>query len=74
LLSALNSGKVRAAALDVLQDEKFPLKEESKIWFEELAKRDDVLLSPHVGGWSVESFEKISMVLAKKILQHYNIS
>ncbi|SMO37051.1 NAD(P)-dependent oxidoreductase [Solitalea koreensis] len=74
LLAALKSGKVRSAALDVLQDEKFPLKEESKRWFNELAEREDVLLTPHVGGWSVESFEKISMVLADKILQHYGIA
>ena len=72
LLSALKSGKVRSAALDVLQDEKFPLKEKSKLWFNELAEREDVLLTPHVGGWSVESFEKISMVLADKILHYYN--
>ncbi|UKJ08467.1 NAD(P)-dependent oxidoreductase [Solitalea lacus] len=69
LLKALDSGKVKGAGLDVLQKEKFPLRAEDKVWFDKLILRDNVLLSPHVGGWSVESYQKISAVLAKKIIE-----
>jgi len=33
----------------------------------ELFEMDNVLLTPHVGGWTVESYIKISQTLAKKI-------
>ncbi|MCO4294757.1 phosphoglycerate dehydrogenase [Solitalea sp. MAHUQ-68] len=71
LLRVLDSGKVKGAGLDVLQKEKFPLGESDKVWFDDLTTRENVLLTPHVGGWSVESYRKISDVLVEKILEHY---
>ncbi len=67
LLLALKSKKILAAGLDVLHDEKFPQAANTD-WFFELKKQDNVLLSPHVAGWSIESYKKISVVLAEKIL------
>jgi len=32
-----------------------------------------VILSPHVGGWTVESYQKISEVLLDKVLKLYDI-
>ena len=37
-------------------------------YFEYLAGSDKTLLTPHVGGWSYESYEKISKVLSEKII------
>lgn len=66
LLRAIESGKVIGAGLDVLEVEKFPNLEELE-WFNQLRKNEKVLLSPHVAGWSVESYRRISEVLAEKL-------
>src|SRR5690606_35239171 len=58
VLSSIREGKMLGAGLDVLQVEKFPALTEQD-WFEELKQNDKVLLSPHVAGWTVESYRKI---------------
>lgn len=72
LVKGLNSGKIKGACLDVLEFEKFNFErlsfEELPQDFQELAKSDKVLLSPHVAGWTKESYYKLSAVLADKIL------
>jgi D-3-phosphoglycerate dehydrogenase len=56
--------------LDVLGNEKFErFSPEQKLQFELLAKRENVLFTPHVAGWTVESYQKINEVLVKQILQ-----
>ena len=72
LLSGLASAKVLGACLDVLEYEK---KSFEKLSFSDLpddfktlASLKQVVLSPHVAGWTVESYEKLSYYLAKKIL------
>ncbi|RJE72453.1 MULTISPECIES: NAD(P)-dependent oxidoreductase [Reichenbachiella] len=68
LLAALKSGKVTHAALDVLENEKFAkLSSEQKATYDELFQLDNVLFSPHVGGWTFESYENINRVLVQKI-------
>ena len=68
LLKAMKNGKVRMAALDVLENEKLHFLTDSQAaTFNELIKDDRVLFSPHVGGWSVESYAKINEVLVDKI-------
>jgi D-3-phosphoglycerate dehydrogenase len=34
-------------------------------------KQQNILLTPHVGGWTNESYLKLSMVLADKIVAWY---
>ena len=73
LVENLKSGKVAGAALDVLEYEetsfdKFSL-EQLPPAFDYLAQADNVVLSPHVAGWSFESKEKHAKVLAEKILK-----
>jgi D-3-phosphoglycerate dehydrogenase len=41
--------------------------------FNALRKNNRVVFSPHVGGWTVESYEKISQVLLDKVLKFYDI-
>ena len=73
LLDALDSGRVKASALDVLEFEGKSLEElelnstSSRI-MDRLLNHERVLLSPHVAGWTVESYFKLSSVLADKIL------
>lgn len=66
VLKGLESGKIAAAGLDVLEVEKFPALAEQE-WFKELAESKKVLLSPHIAGWTHESYRKISEVLAQKL-------
>lgn len=66
VLNAIKQGKILGAGLDVLEVEKFPALAEQE-WFEELRKCDKVILTPHVGGWTFDSYRKLSEVLAKKL-------
>lgn len=66
---ALQNGKIRGALLDVLENERLQsLTPSQKSAFEELRKRNDVLFSPHVAGWTFQSYEKINKVLVNKVL------
>lgn len=68
LNEGLDRGILRGAVLDVLENEKFlKFTPEQKSEFEKLAARANVLFSPHVAGWTFESYEKINKVLVKKI-------
>lgn len=74
LLESLDSGKVLGAALDVLEKEKFDqLTKEEKERFENLFSRKNVVLSPHVAGWTFASYKRINEVLVSKIAQYYRI-
>jgi len=66
VLNALKSGKILGAGLDVLQTEKFPALGE-QAWYNELRENENVILTPHVGGWTFDSYRKISEVLADKL-------
>lgn len=66
VLNGLRNGRILAAGLDVLEVEKFPALSEQD-WYAELIESDKVILSPHIAGWSVESYRKISEVLAEKL-------
>ncbi|MCJ8208159.1 2-hydroxyacid dehydrogenase [Mucilaginibacter sp. RS28] len=72
VLNGLKSGKILGAGLDVLEVEKFPALGEQD-WYPELAASDRVILTPHVAGWTFESYRKISEVLAAK-LQNLKLS
>jgi len=74
LNEALDQGILRGALLDVLENEKFEkFSLEQKVEFEKLAARDNVLFSPHVAGWTYESYEKINKVLAKRIKKAFKV-
>ncbi|MFL5729381.1 MAG: NAD(P)-dependent oxidoreductase, partial [Cytophagaceae bacterium] len=68
LNSALRSGKVIGAALDVLENEKLQkLSEQERENFKEIIASDKVLFTPHVAGWTYESYVRINEILADKI-------
>ena len=67
VLQAIQAGKILAAGLDVLEVEKFPALQQSP-WFNDLKLAGKVILTPHVGGWTFESYRKISEVLADKLI------
>jgi D-3-phosphoglycerate dehydrogenase len=68
LVEALEKGKLRGAALDVLENEKInQLTPDQQHYFNSLIQSDKVVLTPHVGGWTFESYEKINQTLVAKI-------
>ena len=70
VLDALDSGQLAGAALDVLEFEKHSLEglAERPAALQRLLNHPHTVLSPHVAGWSEESYFKLSNVLADKIL------
>ena len=72
LVEALKSGKVRGACIDVIEYEKASLegleKDPALTAMRDLIAMGNVVLSPHIAGWTHESYEKLSSVLAEKIL------
>ena len=61
LLTAVKEGKVLGAALDVLPNEKFDqLSAEERKIYQQLFEREEIIFSPHIGGWTFESRQNIN--------------
>ncbi|GAL75346.1 D-3-phosphoglycerate dehydrogenase [Nonlabens ulvanivorans] len=77
LVEALESGKIKGAGLDVLEYEKSSFTslfdKEMPLPFKKLLKMDNVLLSPHVAGWTIESKYKLAHVIASKIIKNHGL-
>jgi D-3-phosphoglycerate dehydrogenase / 2-oxoglutarate reductase len=66
--AALKSGKILGLCLDVLENEKMKsLTTDQQQIFDELAVSDRVVFSPHIGGWTHESYRRINQVLVDQI-------
>ena len=75
-IKGLKSKKIQGACLDVLEYEKSTFEntfsEKIDVDFQYLLSCKNLLLSPHVAGWTIESYEKLSIVLADKIERFYS--
>lgn len=77
LVKALKSGKVKGAGLDVLEYEKssfenlFEEPEKMPEAFKALIQLNNVILTPHIGGWTFESKEKLAQTIVDKIKIHF---
>lgn len=75
LIAGLKTGKIAGACLDVLEYEKKSFEKlsfsELPNDFRELIAQPKVVLSPHVAGWTHESYIKLSSFLADKILSDF---
>lgn len=75
LVAALKSGKILGAGLDVLEYEKASFENlfssEIPQAFEYLIQAENVLLTPHVAGWTIESKEKLAQTIVDKIKQRF---
>lgn len=68
LAEMLENNKLRGAILDVLENEKLnTLNVLQKTSFHKIVQSKKVILTPHVAGWTYESYEKINQVLVSKI-------
>ena len=77
LVQALESGKILGAGLDVLEFEKSSFEnlytaDNIPESFMKLLNMENVLLSPHVAGWTVESKYKLAVTIADKMINHLN--
>lgn len=77
LVAALKTRKVVGAALDVLEYEKlsfeslFGTAQEMPAPLQYLIEQDNVLLTPHIAGWTVESKIKLAQTIVDKIVAHF---
>lgn len=69
VVAALEAGQLTGACLDVLENEK-PQQWDQHL-MQKLFAHPRLLLSPHVAGWTVESYRKISEVLADKLVNEF---
>jgi len=72
LVNALKSGKVKGACLDVIEYEDTNFEQMTTIQtddFEYLKKSDKVVLTPHIAGWTYQSYEKICRIIAEKVVE-----
>ncbi len=71
LVLALKSGKILGAGLDVLEYEKSSFEDMFTSTmpeaFQYLIAAENVLLTPHVAGWTIESKEKLAQTIVDKI-------
>jgi D-3-phosphoglycerate dehydrogenase len=66
VLKAIKTGKILGAGLDVLEKEKFPALADAE-FYTDLIKEEKLILTPHIGGWTFDSYRKISEVLIAKL-------
>lgn len=76
LVNALKSGKILGAGLDVLEYEKSSFENmftdnELPDAFKYLIDADNVLLTPHVAGWTVESKIKLAQTVVDKVKENF---
>lgn len=76
LVAALQSGKILGAGLDVLEYEKLSFENlfidsEKPKALEYLVQAENVLLTPHIAGWTYESHQKLAQTIVDKIILKY---
>ncbi|WP_172917213.1 2-hydroxyacid dehydrogenase [Capnocytophaga canis] len=76
LVEALKSGKIKGAGLDVLEYEKTSFEnfftDELPASFRYLLEADNVILTPHIAGWTAESKTKLAQVIVDKIIENFS--
>ena len=73
LVQAIKNGKVKGAALDVLEYEKssFENLDGENEDLQYLLNYEKVIVTPHIAGWTIESKEKLAQVIVDKILRKF---
>ncbi|GGK13882.1 2-hydroxyacid dehydrogenase [Yeosuana aromativorans] len=75
LVAALKSGNILGAGLDVLEYEKASFEQlftsDMPEAFHYLIQAKNVVLSPHVAGWTIESKQKLAQTIVDKIIAKF---
>ena len=71
VIAALDNGMISGAAIDVIENEKITSwnKEETQL-YQNLMNRNNVLLTPHIAGYSHEAFLKMANIIVEKLFIH----
>jgi D-3-phosphoglycerate dehydrogenase len=68
LLHALDSGMISGAGLDVLENEKpSSFNAEERVIFDRLMQHAQVIVTPHIAGYTLESPQKMARVILEKL-------
>jgi D-3-phosphoglycerate dehydrogenase len=73
LLAALESGHLGGAAIDVLANEHCRT-QEAQALIDYARRHDNLILSPHVGGYTHESLDKTELFLTHKLVQTFDVA
>ncbi|MFN4145341.1 MAG: NAD(P)-dependent oxidoreductase [Runella sp.] len=74
VVRGMKEGKIMGAGLDVLENEKLDqLTPSQKAIVDYLRNSDKVILTPHVAGWTQESYVKINEVLVRQIAETFKL-
>ncbi len=75
VIDALEAKKISGFAADVLQNERITdLNNSERALFDKLRSFKNVVLTPHIGGWTHQSYKNISVSLASKIIKFFSLS
>lgn len=76
MVAALKSKTILGAGLDVLEYEKSSFEslfsDTPPPALDFLLKADNVIVSPHVAGWTVESHQKLAQTIVDKIVDYFH--
>lgn len=73
VVASLESGRIGGACLDVFENEKPHTRTaEEQSWYDRLHRLGNVVLAPHIAGWTHESKRRMAEVLLEKLFDRFN--
>lgn len=70
LLKGLKNGKVKGACLDVFEEEPLErMNREMRAMLDEMIRMENVIITPHIAGYSNEALYKMSAVILEKVIR-----